>query len=195
MSGRPALLKPGRKFEFLAWLQNNQKVRYSDIRNRAAPDCRHCSTVNIGLIYIQWQGQIGIFMICPVCWALKSLFSNEYFGKGKSGSTHHKHFQVSFSSLLLNYLLQWSHSLRSLLGKGLFLPQPMFYSTWTPTNLFLIPAGGWYTVEYCNIKKDWGSQILLSLVCKYNVIPHIYQLVAKRKQIAKRFHIQFYSLP
>ena len=47
LSVRLALLK-GRKFEFLARLENNQKVRYADIPNRA--DWRLCSAVDIGLI-------------------------------------------------------------------------------------------------------------------------------------------------
>ena len=132
LSGRPALLKGRRKFEFLARLQNNQKVRYSDIPNRATPDCRQCSPPNIGLIYIQWQGQIARWYSC------RNQFSRKYFRKG--GFTFNRYFQVLLSSWITYYSghIHYAHYWE----RGCFYPQAMFYSTWT--NFVLIPAGERY---------------------------------------------------
>ena len=100
-----------RKFEFLARLQNNQKVRYSDIPKRATPDCVRW------LFYCEyWSNIYTVAGSNRRIWYLYSIKINSAVNILKKKWVG-QYFQAWCSSFLLNYLLQWSHSLRSLLGK------------------------------------------------------------------------------
>ena len=114
-------MKGRRKFEFLARLQNNQKVRYSDIPNRATPDCRQCAPLNIGLIYIQWQRGSNKWMIFGDHW---NQFSGKYCGQKKGGFTCYRFFRFFFPLELLITVVTF---ITLITGKGaVFTPKQCF---------------------------------------------------------------------
>ena len=101
------------------------------------------SAVNIGLIYIQWQGQIGGKYL-PFVEHWNQFSRSKYFGKEKSGSA----FSGSVFFPLLELLITVVTFITLITGKGAVFT-PMFYSTSTASNFVLSPTCEWYTFGYC----------------------------------------------
>ena len=118
------------------------------------------SAVNIGLIYIQWQGQIGGKYL-PFVEHWNQFSRSKYFGKEKSGSA----FSGSVFFPLLELLITVVTFITLITGKGAVFA-PMFYSTSTATNFVLSPTCEWYTFGYCTTFSHFFLINYISFICK-----------------------------